>query len=147
MTNWKHIVFTLAITFLFVPMVYLGVNTFFPESPSNTCYEKVPRPEAEFSEEHAIQMRECQDNWQKERTKHDGGKYITIIIICILASLVMLVPLDKSITYGLFLGVVVTAFTGTIRYLDSRSKAGFVLMVFLFGMVIYFIHRTASQKN
>ena len=40
--KWKQIIFAIAIALLFIPMVYLGVNTFFPASPIEDCYDRSP---------------------------------------------------------------------------------------------------------
>jgi len=52
---------------------------------------------------------------------------------------------DKSIIFGLFFGVVITAFSATINYMESRSVIGFALLVFLFGLIIYFVNRLSKD--
>ena len=68
------------------------------------------------------------------------------MIINIVFAFVMLLNLDKSIIFGLFFGVVITAFIATIRYIDSRTIPGFVLLVVLFGIIIYFVNSMKKKK-
>lgn len=156
MINWKSVVFSLAVCLLFVPMVFLGVNTLFPELPENTCYDRydravpipVGKPQYEMTESELLEeqlrqeeTRTCYAQWQVERRKAEASRYVGIMLISLFASLALLLPLETSVTYGLFLGVVITAFTGTVRYIDSRSLIGFVLLITLFIVVIAFIQR------
>ena len=134
-------VFAIAICLLYIPMVFMAVNTFFPEIPDNDCY--IARPFVEGDEAENIkyneEMRECEQAYSKEESRYDGWKFIVVMIINIIAAFVMLLKLDKSVVYGLFFGVVITAFSATIRYMESRSIPGFILLVLLFGMIIYFV--------
>jgi hypothetical protein len=152
-SNW--IVFAIAITLIFVPMVFLGVNTFFPKEPNGSeCNYITPMKsctinatDACLKEQEAANQKsmECYNRLEEERTRYDGLKYITIMVICLIASFVMLTRLDKSILYGLFAGVVLSAFIGTIRYISARSILGFGLLVLLFIVVIYFIQRDRKK--
>jgi len=96
-------------------------------------------------DEYNQDMRECEENYDKQKTKYDSWKFIVIMIISIIAAFVMLIKLDKSIIFGLFFGVVITAFTATINYMESRSVIGFALLVFLFGLIIYFVNRMSKD--
>ena len=150
--NWKKIVFAVAICLLYIPMVFMAVTTFFPKTPVNECYMDYKYPViAEGKEvnqtqldEYNREMRECELSFESERTKYDGWKFIVMIILNIIAAFVMLLNIDKSIIFGLFFGVTITAFTATIRYMESRSVIGFGLLVVLFGIIIYFVN---SRKN
>lgn len=153
--NWKKIVFALAIALLYIPLVFLGVNTFFPEDPVNDCYKfqlPVNCKEAEnvtvceqASLEDQEEMNLCYEEYENERQKHDGNKYVVLMLICVITSFVMLMSLDKSVKYGLFIGVVITAFSGTMQYIESRSLIGFILMVVLFVVIIYFVQRNSKK--
>lgn len=146
--EWKPVVFALAICLLYIPMVFMAVNTFFPKEPYNDCYNKYPYPapaegKAEnrtLVEEYSRKMMECERAWLEEKTRYDGWKFIVVMVINILAALLMLLNLDKSIIFGLFFGVVITAFSATWRYMDSRSVVGFILLLVLFGIIIYFVN-------
>ena len=146
--DWKKIVFAIAICLIYIPMVFMAVNTFFPETPRNTCYKFYPidknmtEPQRD---EYNQDMQECEENYDKQRAKYDGWKFIVIMIISIIAAFVMLIKLDKSIIFGLFFGVVITAFTATINYMESRSIVGFALLVFLFGLIIYFVNKMSKD--
>ena len=146
--DWKKIVFAIAICLLYIPMVFMAVNTFFPETPKNTCRNFYPVDKNMTvlqSEQYNQDMQECEENYDEQRTKYDGWKFIVIMIINIIAALFMLMKLDKSIIFGLFFGIVITAFTATINYMESRSIIGFALLVFLFGLIIYFVNRMSKN--
>jgi hypothetical protein len=157
--DWRKIVFAIAIALLFIPMVFLGVNTFFPKEPANTCYNNMfpvapkegPLTQEEQAQYNADQQKYneeqqvCQTAWDAARIQYDGMKYIVIMIICIIASFTMLLNLDKSIIYGLFFGVVITAFSGTIAYIQARSIVGFILMVVLFILIIVWVQRERQK--
>lgn len=147
--NWKKVIFAIAIMLLYVPMVYLGVNTFFPDFDQDDCYGRVASPTCKFDaegcaetlEKNRIEQNECYKEYRSNKNAYEGNKYIVIMIITLITSFVMLANLDKSIIYGLFFGVIITAFTGTIRYIDSKSIIGFALMVTLFITIIVFIQK------
>lgn len=147
--NWKKVIFAIAIALLYIPMVYLGINTFFPDTPTDRCYEAVPVPRCLPEDEGCLQKeqlsskerQDCYDKQQQEKREYEGKKYIVLMIICLLTSLIMLTKIEQSVIYGLFFGVVITAFTGTIRYIDSKSMIGFFLMVALFLIIILFVQR------
>jgi hypothetical protein len=144
--SWKKTFFGLAICLLYIPMVFMAVNTFFPKISDNACYESsysYPVPEKLNETEMALReakMRECYKLFEAEQIKYDGWKLILIMIINIVAASVILLNLEKSVRYGLFFGIVITAFAATIRYINSRSIPGFVLLVFLFGFIIYLVN-------
>ena len=151
--DWKKIVFAIAICLIYIPMVFMAVTTFFPKTPVNECYVDYKYPiAAEGKElnqtqldEYNRNMRECEISFESERTKYDGWKFIVIMIVNIIATLFMLMKFDKSIIFGLFFGVVITAFSATINYMESRSVIGFALLVFLFGLIIYFVNRLSKD--
>jgi uncharacterized protein (DUF983 family) len=152
--EWKKIVFAIAISLLYIPIVFMAVNTFFPETPRNTCYSIKPFPVGESEniidaerEQYNQEMQECQEKYDEQRTKYDGWKFIAIMVINIIAALFMLMKVDKSIIFGLFFGVVITAFTAAINYMQSRSVVGFILLVFLFGLIVYFVNILSKEKN
>lgn len=150
--DWKRIVFAIAICLIYIPMVFMAVNTFFPKVSYNTCYYPKEIPvavgtlnQSELDAQYR-EMQECEQNYSVEREKYDGWKFIAIMILSIVAALVMLLKLDKSIVLGLFLGVVITALVATIRYMESRSIPGFILLVILFVLIIFFVNIKRKEK-
>ena len=143
--SWKKTFFGLAICILYIPMVFMAVNTFFPKITDN-CYGSVyASPVLEKINDtdmalHDAQMRECEKSFEAEVAKYDSWKLILIMIINIIAASVLLLNLDKSIRYGLFFGVVIAAFAATIRYGGSRSMLGFALLVCLFAFIICLVN-------
>jgi multidrug transporter EmrE-like cation transporter len=148
--DWRRIVFAIAICLIYIPLVFMAVNTFFPATPENQCYLSYkpypagaePTP-AEIDAQNA-EMRQCDTDYRATQQMYDGWKFIVIMIVNIVAAFVMLLKMDMSVIYGLFFGVVITAFASTIRYMESRSIPGFCLLVFLFALIIFFVN---SRKN
>ena len=153
MMEWRKVVFAIAICLLYIPMVFMAVNTFFPDAPTNDCYMRYSYPmpaavgkdvpQAEVND-YQRQMNVCEQTFQAEQKKYDGWKFIVIMVINILAAFVMLLNIEQSIIFGLFFGVTITAFSATIRYIEARSLIGFGLLVVLFGLIIYFVN---SRKD
>lgn len=161
MVDWRSVAFSLAVCLLYVPMVYLGVNTFFPELPENTCYLSVrpayppygkPECNCTAAEKQAAaqaasdqEILECNAAWQQQRRDAEAGRYVGIMLISLVGSIALLLKLEKSVTTGMFIGVVVTAFIGTVRYIETRTVAGFALLVALFLIVIAYIQRQRKK--
>ena len=162
--NWSKLLYTLIIVLLYVPMVFVGANVFFPEYTgtdsyyhgTEDCYLKYPSPAPEktLAAEQSIAITEkqaqCQKDfyanqqkWEQEKLVYEGTKYvfITLFNLLILVIAVFLPFLKDSVALGLFLGSVFATFGATIRYFDTRSKIGFVLLVITFIVVIFFINR------
>ena len=161
MMKWKKIVFAIAICLLYIPMVFMAVNTFFPKTSVNECYtpyrsgpvmpEKASETQmneynAKIAEYDAAIMK-CNNSFEIERKHYDSWKFIVIMVLNILVALVMLLNIDKSVIFGLFFGVIITAFTATIRYMESSSIVGFILLVCLFGMVVYFVNSRGRNEK
>lgn len=163
--NWTKLLYVLMIVLLYVPMVFLGANVFFPEytgqnayyrGPYTDCYGKFPYPaEADkltVPERTVIDenQRKCNEEFQKEQEKfeqaklsYEGRKYVFISLfnLGILLLALFLPKLQDSVTMGLFMGSIAATFGGTIRYFDTRSKIGFAILVITFFAVLYFINR------
>ena len=163
--NWTKLLYVLIIVLLYVPMVFLGANVFFPEytgtnryyqGPYMDCYQKYPypaNPEAVSDKERLIideNQRKCneefqkaQQQWEQDRLAYEGQKYVFISLFNLLVLLLALfLPrLQDSVSMGLFLGSIAATFGGTIRYFDSRSKIGFMVLVITFFIMLYFINK------
>lgn len=161
--NWTKLIYILIIVLLYVPMVFVGANVFFPKytgtnayfhSPyMDNCYQKYPFPEKTTetqSEEITQKQQQCQEQlqqkqeaWENEKLAYEGTKYIfiTLFNLFILLIVLFLKTLQDSVTMGLFLGSITATFGATIRYFDTRSKIGFILLVITFFITLYFINR------
>lgn len=145
-------------------MVFLGANVFFPEYTGGNsyyrgysdCYGKYPYPPdaVKLSEPQRVAIndaqRKCQDEqnlaqqrWEDEKLAYEGQKYVFLSLfnLLILLVAVFLPHLHDTVSMGLFLGAVGATFGATIRYFDSRSKVGFVILVVTFIFVLFFINR------
>lgn len=158
------------IILIFIPMVFLGANVFFPkytgtqsdyQGPYADCYQKYPYPtkpvtvdmaNSNEADNVAISQKQeqCQKEnqekqlvWEQEKLNYEGTKYIfiTLFNLVILLIALFLPMLQDSVTMGLFLGSIATTFGATIRYFDTRSKIGFIILVITFFAMLYFINR------
>ncbi|MDO8643234.1 MAG: hypothetical protein Q7R76_06695 [Candidatus Woesearchaeota archaeon] len=162
--NWTKLISVLIIVLLYIPMVFLGANVFFPQytgthsyyQPSIDCYNKYPypaRPEdgtealrGDISEKQRVcqqQNQQEQEKWEQEKLQYEGTKYvfITLFNLVVLLGAVFIPALKDSVSMGLFLGSIATTFGATIRYFDTRSKLGFIILVVTFLLMVYFINK------
>jgi len=163
--NWTKLLYMLMIVLLYVPMVFLGANVFFPQYTSNNayyhgpgmdCYAKYPYPAAPeklTSAEQTVlnenqrkcneEVQKAQDEFEQARLSYEGRKYVFISLfnLAILLLALFLPKLQDSVTMGLFMGSIAATFGATIRYFDSKSKIGFVILVVTFFAMLYFINR------
>ncbi len=163
--NWTKLLYVLMIVLLYVPMVFLGANVFFPQytgsnayyqGPYHDCYGRYPYPAnpekvatAEL-QEITENQRKCNEEFQKaqqefEQAKlsYEGRKYVFISLfnLGILLLALFLPKLQDSVTMGLFMGSIAATFGGTVRYFDTKSKIGFLILVVTFFAMLYFINR------
>ena len=164
--NWTKLLYVLIIILLYIPMTFLGANVFFPKytgtnsyyrMPYDDCYMKYPYPDPaakNITEEQRQQLTEnqrtCQEAnmekervWQEEKNAYEGNKYVVVTLFNLAVLLFALfVPLLlDSVVMGLFLGSIAATFGATIRYFDTHSKIGFIIVVVTFFVMIYFINK------
>lgn len=161
--NWIKLLYVVIIALLYVPMVFLGANVFFPQYTGNyqypiydDCWMKYPgatEPAKLNSEQLAAadeqrqkcqqEMQQKQQQWEIAKLNYEGSKYVFMALfnLAILALALFLPFLQDSVALGLFLGSVVATFAGTLRYWDTNSKIGFIILVITFFAVIFFINR------
>ncbi|MBI4151572.1 hypothetical protein HY496_01265 [Candidatus Woesearchaeota archaeon] len=159
--NWTKLLYVLIIVLLYVPMIFVGANVFFPKytgseawfNEPSTCYEKFPYAEKLDDvgrEKVSQQQQKCMEEyntrqraWEKEKLAYEGTKYVFVSLFNLVVLLVVLfIPkLQDSVTMGLFLGSVAATFGATIRYFETRSKIGFVVLVLTFVAALFFINR------
>lgn len=165
MVNWIKLLYVLVIALLYVPMVFLGSNVFFPKFTGSESYfrgteecyprfapsDKLPLEEQQrISDEQQKQISACQERmreqeriFNEERSVYNGWKYAFITgfnLVILIAAL--LLPLMDAVLMGLFIGTVVTAFSATVSYWEyARTKTGFVLMLAMFFIVLFFVNR------
>ena len=139
---------------MFFPQ-YTGANSYY-HGPYQDCYSKFPYPadseRLSQTQRTAIDdnQRSCQEQYQKElevweagKLQYEGWKYFFVAIfnLVILLLALFLPKLQDSVTMGLFLGSIGATFGGTIRYFDTQSKIGFIVLVITFFAMLYFINR------
>jgi cation transport ATPase len=160
--NWNKLIYVLIIVLLYVPMVFLGANVFFPkftgeESYYNygtDCYGKYPllADKVDSEEYKAIvdQQQNCmkeeqekQKKFNDEKTAYDSKKYMFIVLfnLFVLVMALVLSMLHDSVVLGLFLGSTIATFASTIAYFETKSKIGFIVLVLIFFITIYIINK------
>ena len=157
--NWTKLLYVLMIVLLYIPMVFLGANVFFPEYTGTDSYypyyEKCARPvlldNATDAEREALneandkcfeESRAAEKQWREEKNAYEGWKYVYIAIFNLIVLLIaLLVTMQDSVVMGLFLASIGSTFGATLRYFDSRSKIGFMVLVVIFFAMVYFINK------
>ena len=161
--NWAKLFYVLIIVLLYIPMVFLGANVFFPEYTGSQsyyqgfsdCYMKYPYPEpAKISEPQRVAVsemqRKCQDEnnaaqrvWEQRKLKYEGMKYVWISLfnLAVLLLAVFLPKLQETVSMGVFLGAIGATFGATVHYFDTQSKAGFLILVITFFLMLFFINQ------
>lgn len=169
MVNWTKLLFVLVIALLYVPMVFLGANVFFPKFTGSEsyfhgteeCYPRYPISEkltlaeqqtlADAQQEKINQclaeQRETEKQWNEERNVYNGWKYAAITGFNLLILLLTIfIAFQDVVLTGLFFGTVVTAFAATMSYWEyARTKIGFILMLATFFVVIWIVNKRAQQ--
>ncbi len=151
--NWMKVMLTLVVILLYIPLVFMGANVFFPEYSGSDSYYNAYKscsyaPDDKTSSI-CTQNDTClteQMNEQKtfEESKHnyDGNKYVFIVVLNLIVLLLALFILfDDSVNIGLFLGSTLTSFFSTWTYFETQSKIGFGVLFIIFFVSIYFITR------
>ena len=134
--NWTKLLYVLIIILLYIPMVFLGANVFFPEYTGSNryydyrddCYKPVAVPLDEMTKEERVEHEEdaerCrkesaerQEQWQKDKNAYEGNKYVVVTIFNLIILLIALFVtlLKDSVVMGLFLGSLASTFGATIR--------------------------------
>jgi hypothetical protein len=147
--NWPKIMLTLVVILLYIPLVFMGANVFFPEySGSESYYNSYKTCNMEAADKlGCVQNDTCmqeqveeQKAFEESKNKYDGNKYIFIVVLGLIVLLLALfVSFDESVNIGLFLGAVLTSFFSTWTYFETQSKIGFGVLFMIFFVAIYFI--------
>lgn len=163
MMNWTKLLYGLIIALLFVPMVFLGANVFFPEytgsdsyyQGTENCYLRYqPKANEQMTPEQIADQEACLERekenqrvWEEGRKVYNGWKYFAITAFTLAMLLfAIFVPLMDVVRMGLFFGSVVTAFIATVSYWEyARTPLGFGLMVVLFFVVLFYINKRAKD--
>jgi len=168
MVNWVKLLYVLVIALLYVPMVFLGANVFFPKYTGTDSYfrgyedcnmkyviPEVKTPEQQkMAEAQQQQITQCnaaqriaEQQWNDARNEYNGLKYAGITAFNLVILLIVLfASLADTVIMGIFFGTVAAAFGATISYWEyARTKVGFILMLVTFFVVIWFVNRRAKS--
>jgi hypothetical protein len=156
--SWTKAIYVIIIALVYIPMVFLGANVFFPAEDDyyrgSDCYNKVgPAPVDLTPEDRALwtaQNQQCQDEWEDGRLAYESERrtnesyryvFVTVFNLLVLLLALYLPRLQSSIVLGLFVGSTVATFIATMTYFDTKSKVGFGLLVAIFFVMLYFISK------
>ena len=163
--NWTKLLYIGIIILLYIPMVFVGSNVFFPKYTGanayyqgqfgNDCYAKYPYPAegkgtdtergaiSEKQQQCQIENQKAQQQFDQDKLAYEGPKYVFIALfnLIILMVALFLPKLQDSVSMGLFIGSIATTFGATIRYFDTNSKLGFGVLVVTFFAMLFFINR------
>ncbi len=149
--DWIKVLLSLVVILLYIPLVFMGANVFFPEyagsdsyySPYKNCGFTTGEGSTTIYEQNNTCMNEQQAEqkaFEQAKAKYDGNKYIFIVVLNLLVLLIALfISLDESVIIGLFLGSTLTSFFSTWTYFNTQSKIGFGVLFVIFFVTIYFI--------
>ena len=160
--SWMKLVYTLIVVFLYVPLVFLGVQTFLPKYSDydypiqyKDCYAYTPYDEqskcydaeeqAKIIEQRDQCMAEQQavtDKYNKEKREYETWKYLSVLGFAVFTLvLVMFIGFDVPIKIGLFIGSAAAVFIATMQYFETKSIPAFVVLLVVFGLVVYVIQK------
>ena len=144
---------SLVVILLYIPLVFMGANVFFPEyTGSESYYYAYKTCSLEGLESAYVQNDSCieeqkeeQRTFEEAQAKYNGNKYIFIVVLNLVVLLVALFfSFDESVLIGLFLGSTLTSFFSTWAYFATQSKIGFGILFVIFLLTIYF---TTKKKH
>lgn len=143
--SWiKKVSFILAIVILFVAVVQVGLNTFWPnpEYPISDCYIKNT---SEPDEACLAEDRIAQEKYQDSQDGVNRIKFIIGTLISLFAVLLVLfVKFNESIIYGLFSGAIFNMLF-TLGFARDKNLIGFIALLALFVIVIFFVQRKSKK--
>lgn len=166
MVNWVKLLYVLVIALLYVPMVFLGANVFFPKYTGSDsyfrgteeCYPRYPVAEVKTVEQQRIadeqqqkinectaRMRQEETAWNEARNVYNGWKYAAITgFNLVILLFVVFITFTEAVSMGIFFGTVATAFAATVSYWEyARTKVGFILMLITFFIVLFIVNKRA----
>ena len=94
------------------------------------------------------ESQEERQQWEESKQTYEGGKYIFITAICLIALIAALfLPLNSSIKWGLIVGSVLSAFIATLTFFRTKSIIGFIILVIVFIFVVIFINKQKNKES
>ena len=148
--GWNKLIFALAVILLYIPLVFMGANVFFPEYTGengyfrSSCYEKssLNPSDNKVLEDCLTKEEAARKEFEAAKQQYNSWKYFYITLFNLIALiLIMFLALDSSILTGIFVGSVITSFVSTWIYFEAKSKLGFGTLILIFILTIYFINK------
>lgn len=155
--DWTKALLALVVILLYIPLVFMGANVFFPEYTGSHSYYSgyrncevmkgsVAVPAYEQNQTCTDEQQAAQNAFEQAKAKYDGNKYIFIVGLGLFVLLLALfISFDESVIIGLFLGSVLTSFFSTWIYFSTQSKIGFAILVVIFFITLFFITKLKNM--
>ncbi|HLC22470.1 MAG TPA: hypothetical protein VJJ79_01730 [Candidatus Nanoarchaeia archaeon] len=149
--RWNKIILSLVVILLYISLVFMGANVFFPKYAGSHSYYNEYRscsyPEGKADAPVYIENETCmqeqraaQDAFEIDKRQYDGNKYVFIVILNLLVLIAaFFITAEDSVIIGLFLGATITSFISTWVYFDTQSKIGFGILFVMFFVTLSFI--------
>jgi len=149
--SWVKIILALVVILLYIPLVFMGANVFFPEYTGSESYYNY-YPSCSYAAEDKLscvqndtcvkEQNDAQKAFDEGKNDYNANKYIFIVIFnLIVLLLAFFLTMNESVIVGLFLGSTLTSFISTWIYFSTQSKIGFGVLVIIFFFTIFFISK------
>ena len=149
--KFSKYIYTGIILLIYIPLVFMGANVFFPEytgPDSYYQYEECTLPQPVGSTQD-LKTQECSREQEKkrieferEKNNYNVRKYLFIVIFSLISLIVIsLIKIEEVIKLGIFSGATISTFVSTLMYFNTKSKIGFSVLVLIFILVVYYINK------
>ena len=160
MDKFMNYVFMILIAGFFTAIVFYAAHVFFPIE-NNNCWDKYNSPEATptpdknysdpkvIAEQNAIQeqVNACNTAYDLNTNTQERYKLILIGAINILVLLLLIFLGLNMVSFGVFVGVLLSSIIAAIAFYNSSSKIALVIVVILFIEALVLLTRSINEKE
>ena len=142
--DWTKLLLALVVILLYIPLIFMTANVLFPDFTGSHSYYDYRDPctitkgdTIESNDTCFEEQRAEQEAFDIEKNQYNGNKYAFIAILNLIVLLVaLLVSFEESILIGLFLGSVITIFSATWAYFETKSVTGLIALAITFFVAL-----------
>jgi len=157
MDKFMNYVFMVLIAGFFTAIIFYAAHVFFPIQENN-CWTKYTEPalvDKNYNDP-AVQAQEkakqseidtCNTLYESTRKSQEMYKLILIGAINVLVLLVLIFLGLNFVSFGVFVGVLLSSMIAAISYYDSSSKIALVIIVILFIESLILLTRNLVDKK
>ncbi len=153
--KFSKYVYTVIVLLIYIPLVFMGANVFFPKYTGPDSYYQyeecaLPTPAGSTQD---LKTQECYKEQEKkrmeferEKNNYNVRKYLFVVIFSLISLLVIsFIKTEEVIKLGIFSGATISTFVSTLIYFNTKSKIGFLVLVLIFILVIYYINKNKKE--